>query len=876
MKYLTFSQNIGSEFDIAFLVPRLNISEIRKFYINPYLRSHEKRIIAYDLHKEPKRTPVAIQKEYLEELLPVLMDLKVKYLVVCDGEYFKTLTKSSTVDSSSGYILDSIVGDFKVIYCPNFATVFYDPDKVKYKIDQSLTALTDHIDGRYNDPGDSIIKFAAYPMTTKDIATWLQRLLDMDVPLTADIEGFSLKHFDAGLGSITFSWDQNSGIAFPIDFREPTGPLQKGQVWERWYNEEVRALLKNFFLKFKQKLTWHNITYDVYVLVYQLFMKDILDTEGLLTGMEVLLRDYDDTKIITYLATNSCAGNKLGLKAQAQEFAGNYAVEDIKDIRKIPMSELLRYNLVDGLSTWYVRNKHYDTMLNDNQQKIYESLFKDAVVDIIQMQLTGLPLDMEEVKKVHIELQANADDSIKRMRSTSVVNSFIYEIENQALEKKNKKLKTKKVTRADLGKTNALKIDFNPNSSPQLQHLLYDPQFMGFPIIDLTNSKLPATGKDTLEKLINHTTDSDEISFLKALIDYKDVAIILSTFIPAFLAAPLAPDGWHYLFGNFNLGGTVSGRLSSNNPNLQNIPSAGTKYAKMIKRCFRAPKGYLFVGLDFSSLEDRISALTTKDPNKLKVYTDGYDGHCLRAYAYFHDQMPDIDPRVVASINSIAEKYKPLRQKSKNPTFALTYQGTYITLMTNCGFSEQLAKHIEKQYHDLYQVSDDWVNDKLEKATKYGYVTCAFGLRVRTPLLHQVILNTKRTPFEAAAEGRTAGNALGQSYGLLNSRAASEFMKKVRTSKFRTKIRPCAHIHDAQYYVIPDDMECLMYMNKHLVKAVKWQNDPEIWHPDVKLGGEVSVFYPNWATELVIPNDATETEITSLAKNHFEIYCEAA
>ena len=48
------------------------------------------------------------------------------------------------------------------------------------------------------------------------------------------------------------------------------------------------------------------------------------------------------------------------------------------------------------------------------------------------------------------------------------------------------------------------------------------------------------------------------------------------------------------------------------------------------------------VGLDFASLEDRISALTTKDVNKLRVYTDGFDGHCLRAYSYFKDKMPDI------------------------------------------------------------------------------------------------------------------------------------------------------------------------------------------------------------------------------------------
>lgn len=65
--------------------------------------------------------------------------------------------------------------------------------------------------------------------------------------------------------------------------------------------------------------------------------------------------------------------------------------------------------------------------------------------------------------------------------------------------------------------------------------------------------------------------------------------IILTTFITSMENAALGSDGWHYLFGNFNLGGTVSGRLSSSKPNLQNLPSTGSKYAKVIKSCFQAP-----------------------------------------------------------------------------------------------------------------------------------------------------------------------------------------------------------------------------------------------------------------------------------------------
>jgi len=225
----------------------------------------------------------------------------------------------------------------------------------------------------------------------------------------------------------------------------------------------------------------------------------------------------------------------------------------------------------------------------------------------------------------------------------------------------------------------------------------------------------------------------------------------------------------------------------------------------------------------------------------------------------------EIDARLfdVAQINSIEKKHKPLRQDSKIPTFALTYDGTFNTLMTGSGFSMEKAKLIEKRYHDLYAVSDAWVSAKLDEATKTGYITVAFGLRVRTPLLKQVIRKTRRTPYEAEAEGRSAGNALGQSWCLLNSRAWKNFMQTVRASEHRLNIRPCAQIHDAGYALIKDDIKTVKFMNDELVKEVKWQEDPAIKHDDVKLGGKLGIFFPDWSQEITIQNGATEEEIFS-------------
>lgn len=230
----------------------------------------------------------------------------------------------------------------------------------------------------------------------------------------------------------------------------------------------------------------------------------------------------------------------------------------------------------------------------------------------------------------------------------------------------------------------------------------------------------------------------------------------------------------------------------------------------------------------------------------------------------------EVDPSEhnVQRVNSIKELYPPWRQDSKAPTFALTYQGTFATLITNCGFTEKLAKSIEASYHDLYHVSDKWVNDKLEQACKDGYVTLAFGLRLRTPLLSQVFLGTKNTPREAAAEGRTAGNALGQSWCLLNTRASIEFMRTVRTGPHRLHIKPTSHIHDAQYHLIKNNMKVVRYVNHHLAKAVSWQEDPLIQNEHINMSGEMSIFYPNWANEMTIPNNASVEDIKKIITKH--------
>ena len=613
----------NDQFDLVVLSPVINMEEIKRAYLDPFGIDQASTVV-FSLHLAPgkKKTPVKEIQEFITTtMVPELKKAGPTYIVCTDAEYFKVLTKSAKADAQLGYVLDCAFGPWKVVYVPSFRAIFYDPVKIKAKIAQSMEALCDHAWGSYTAPGTDLLKYEFYPQGVEEIEDALNQLLEMGVDLTSDIEAFSLKHYDSGIGTIAFAWNKEEGIAFAVDY-EPIPGATEAPFGRKVHNAPVRALLKKFFTALTKKLTWHNISYDVYVLVYQLWMNDLLDTEGMLEGFEVMLDParWDDTKLITYLATNSCAGNKLSLKEQAQEYAGNYAESEIGDITKIPLERLLRYNLIDTCSTWFVREKHWDTMVADDQLDIYENLFKPAITDIVQMQLTGMPLYMPQVQKVSKLLGVIEKHALNKIQQSRIIHDFTHQLNLAWVEEFNITRKKKRVSIADA------KEVFNPNSPKQLQTLLYGQGTgcLGLPIIELTDSKLPATDADTLRSLRTHANDAEVVALLDTFLEYKAVDKLISSFLPAMLAAPQGPDGWWYLFGNFVLGGTVSGRLSSNSPNLQNLPANvvmvisealmqllgdeilpymvkdGLSLGKLIKSCFIAPPGWLFVGLDFA------------------------------------------------------------------------------------------------------------------------------------------------------------------------------------------------------------------------------------------------------------------------------------
>lgn len=486
-----------------------NRKDIEQYYVKPLGLA----CMAFSLYYEPTNKVSATKaKEYLKRILPSIKQQGITYLYVADSTYFKQLTKEKKSEINLGYVLPCKLTGYEhihVIYGINYAQLMYNQSMAS-NLTLSLNTLANHINGKANGFGDVIHK-ASYNKPN-DLIGYL------DEPMLAiDIETTGLE-LGSDLISIAFAKNEHSGISFKVS---------------------DKRFIKQFFEKYHGYKTFHNASFDIKHIIYHCFMDNPSDMKGLLHGLHTMCRNLHDTKIIAYLATNNTQGNTLGLKDLSHEFVGNYAV-DVTDVTKLTDDDLLEYNLKDTLATFYVFNKYYPIMLQDNQENIYNTIMLPSLKTIIQMELTGMPMDMAEVLMLRDELRAKSLTLETKIQAYDLVKATVIGLKEQECIKYNKSHKKQKVP-------NDFKIRFNPNSPKHMIELLYT--VMMLPVIDYTDTKQPSVSGKTIAKLMNHTDDTQLLGLIR---EYADIQKILSTFIPAFLNAK-PRDNHHWLHGNFNL-----------------------------------------------------------------------------------------------------------------------------------------------------------------------------------------------------------------------------------------------------------------------------------------------------------------------------------
>lgn len=463
--------------------------EIEKAYILPLIE------LGYDSHyifsmtlkyNEHGKAPAKFMQAYLKQVLSAAENREVTTLLVADAGYFKQLTKERKAEPHYGYVKPCAIPGYehmKVILTVNYQALFYKPD-LQQKLDRSLDAMVKDLEGFHVEPGTGIIH-AAYNCTdTYTLRSRLKALHQYPV-LTVDIETRGLDLTIGMLGTIAFAWDEHNGTVFNVSLHQ--GPHTQNIF---------RAALRNFFEKYKGKCIYHGATFDIKVLVFELFMSNWQDKSGMMKGLEIMTRNVDCTKIITYLATNTTSGNTLDLKSNAAEFAGNYAQDEIHDITKIPLPDLMEYNLIDCLSTWFVYNKYWQKMVDEEQLNVYNTILQPSIKLVCQMELVGMPLDDNEVMLADHKLSEELRHVKARLTTSQIIIDYTKRLKLEALIKKNKSLKKKQYTEDEFHHEG-----FNPNSNQQVAHLLHD--VLKMDIIDLTPTKQPSVGGDTLKKHLN-------------------------------------------------------------------------------------------------------------------------------------------------------------------------------------------------------------------------------------------------------------------------------------------------------------------------------------------------------------------------------------
>lgn len=881
MVYYKFSDS--NLFKVAILIKTkdFRVPELKHHYVNPILDNHkDTNIIAIDLQYTPDgKAPVAtVIKPCLDTVLTTLDRLEVDLIICADANYFKKLTNNTKPTSCLGNVVDSTYRNdefnFKVIYTPSFSGLFVNPELQK-GMNMAVNAANTYLDGSYTDVGAEVLRTCVFHHYDNMAAfkEGLDNLMQYD-SLSADIETFgdgvpsaAIQHNRNVLGSIAFAWDQHNGFYFDLGQKHASYTNQTVFDINHPNRLKALALLKQFLIDFHAKggnIKYHNATFDIKCLIRHLYMEHSTDRKGMYKGIDCLTSNFDCTQAITYLALNSTiyeGKSWLSLKLQTQEYLGDYAV-DVKDIRKLKPMDNCVYNVKDVIGTWYVYNKNYPIMVRDEQLEFYETMAKPILINIISMELTGLPLDINKVYEAEDTLNKLIKESEDKLANNKHVISFTKHMKNKLAIEKTEKAKKKVYSPDDID------FSFNANSGTQKVELFFN--YLKLPILGSTKSGNPETGGKTIKALKNTTEDSHTLELLNCITDIVDASKIVGTFLKAFKEFSYPDINGHYwLYGSLKFGGTLSGRLASGNPNMQNLPS-GSRFSKIIKGCFVAPKGWVFAGQDYANLESRINTLLTKDENKRKPYAYGFDNHMLNAVGYWRNEFPDVDIDNAEQVNTLVktEKGKKYRQLSKSVTFAALYGGTWRTFMINSGFPEHEAKMIDRNYHKLYKQSDDWMNKQIEEVTNKGYATLAFGVRLRAPILHSTILGTSITPKEAEREKRTVSNAVGgQSYGLLNSRLSFMLEREIRKAGYEEDIWVCNNIHDAVYVVCRSKLGIIYWLNNVMPKLGEWSDLPELYDPEIKLSGKLGLFHPSWAYEIELEPYISKQEIKETIKS---------
>lgn len=312
--------------------------------------------------------------------------------------------------------------------------------------------------------------------------------------------------------------------------------------------------------------------------------------------------------------------------------------------------------------------------------------------------------------------------------------------------------------------------EFNVGSPPQLAQVLYDE--LKLPVLK-KNKTAPSTDHEVLEKL------AEEHPLPRAIIEYRSVAKLKSTYLDT-LPTLVAPDG--RIRTTFHQAAAATGRLSSTNPNLQNIPIR-TDLGRQIRRAFVAERGWLLVSADYSQVELRILAHISGDEGLVRAFAEDADVHARTAAEVFG-----------VAIDAVTDEQ---RRAAKMVNYGIAYGLSPHGLSTRLNIPIEEAKGIIDRYFARFPGINGYVDGTIEKARKTGYVESIFGRRRYMPDIvsrnRQVSMAAERAAINMPIQGSAAD---------IVKRAMLELDRRIPESRLNGRM--LLQVHDELLFECPE------------------------------------------------------------------------
>lgn len=315
---------------------------------------------------------------------------------------------------------------------------------------------------------------------------------------------------------------------------------------------------------------------------------------------------------------------------------------------------------------------------------------------------------------------------------------------------------------------------FNLNSPKQLQEIFYTDQ--NLPILAKTPKGQPSTAESVLQEL------ALTYELPAVILEYRGLSKLVSTYIDA-LPKRIHPRTLR-VHTSYNQAVAATGRLSSSEPNLQNIPIRSEE-GRLIRRAFIAPEEHVLLTADYSQIELRIMAHLSQDANLLKAFANGWDIHTATASEIFAVDLNDVSTEQ--------------RRRAKAVNFGLIYGMSAFGLAKQLGVERHDAQHYIDRYFQRYPGVLDYMDRTRVQAHQQGYVETLFGRRLYLPEI-----NAKNMMRQKAAE-RTAINAPMQG-------TAADIIKKSmltvaawQNSQARPEARVVMQVHDELVFEVRND-----------------------------------------------------------------------